>query len=100
MQLCFSCGTVPAEYADGLCASCNLIARKASGQPVFRALCSFCGEVRTLTLQKRDVPLSGGGVVEDLVVGVCDVCERAVSIPQSSVPQVAEAIRKRRSSPP
>ncbi len=64
-----------------------------------KAICSRCGQLRTTTFAERDVPLSSGtGVVRDVLVGVCDVCDEVVSIPQQSVPRVQESVRQARHS--
>lgn len=59
-----------------------------------RALCAFCKALRDTTFQRCTVPLSNGkGEVPDVLVGVCDVCENVVSLPQQSAPQVKEAMK-------
>ncbi len=51
-----------------------------------RAICPQCEQIRSPTFAERDVPLSSGtGMVHDVLVGVCDVCDTVVSVPQQSV---------------
>jgi hypothetical protein len=58
-----------------------------------KAICSHCGQLRPITFAERDVPLSSGkGVVRDVLVGVCKVCDEVVSIPQQSVPRIKESV--------
>jgi hypothetical protein len=62
-----------------------------------KAICSNCEQVRTTTFRERDVPLSSGnGIVRDVLVAVCDHCDRVVSLPQQSVPRVSDTINKAR----
>lgn len=62
-----------------------------------RAICSCCKKQVTTTFRARNVPLSKGkGTVPDVLVGVCDVCDAVVSLPQQSAPKVAETIAKRK----
>ncbi len=58
------------------------------------AVCSFCKQVNSTTFRERDVPLrSGKGIVRDVLVSVCDHCDRVVGIPQQSVPRISESTR-------
>lgn len=64
-----------------------------------KAICSHCEQLRPITFAERDVPLSSRkGVVKDVLVGVCDVCDKVASIPQQSVPRIKESIRYSRHS--
>lgn len=64
-----------------------------------KALCSFCKAVMGTTFQVRTVPHSHGkGKVEGVLAGVCDECDRVVSIPQQSVPRIKEQISTKRHS--
>lgn len=64
-----------------------------------KALCSFCKTVTGTSFQVRTVPLSHGkGKVEGVLAGVCDKCDRVVSIPQQSVPRIKEQISTKRHS--
>jgi hypothetical protein len=59
-----------------------------------RAICPFCEGMRRTSFAERDIPLSSGrGLVRDVLVAVCDTCDRVVAIPQQSVPRVKETIR-------
>lgn len=64
-----------------------------------KAICSFCNRLRSTTFKERDVPLSAGkGIVPNVLVAVCDACDRVVSVPQQSVPRIREAVRFSRHS--
>jgi hypothetical protein len=53
-----------------------------------RALCDRDGLVST-TYRYRDVPFSDGqGQVRDILVGVCDRCDRVLAIPPQSTPAI------------
>ncbi|WP_367346705.1 hypothetical protein [Stenotrophomonas bentonitica] len=57
------------------------------------ALCHRDGRV-TATFVYKDVPFRDGlGVVNDVLVGACDVCGDAIIIPAQSTPKVSEARR-------
>jgi hypothetical protein len=61
---------------------------------VERAVCDKDGLV-TATFRYRDVPFSdGSGLVRDLLVGVCDVCDEVILSPPQSIPAISAA-RKR-----
>ena len=58
---------------------------------VERAVCDIDGVV-TATFRYRDVPFSdGSGVVRNLLVGVCDVCDEVILSPPQAVPVIAAA---------
>jgi len=62
-----------------------------------KAICGKCEQLRATTFRERDVPLSsGGGIVEQVLVAVCDVCDEVVSVPHQSVPRIKETLRKER----
>jgi hypothetical protein len=64
-----------------------------------KALCPFCKQLCTTTFEERDVPLSSGkGLVRDVLVAVCDTCDRVVAIPQQSAPRIKETVRFSRHS--
>lgn len=64
-----------------------------------KAICPFCKQVRTTTFAERDVPLrSGRGSVSDVLVAVCDSCDKVVGIPAQSAPRIAERLRRERHS--
>ncbi|MCC5045590.1 hypothetical protein VDQ16_21680 [Xanthomonas campestris pv. campestris] len=58
------------------------------------ALCHRDGRVMT-TFGYRDVPFrDGNGVVQNVLVGTCDVCGDAILIPAQSTPAIAAARKK------
>ena len=58
---------------------------------VERAVCDVDGVV-TATFRYRDVPFSdGSGVVRDLLVGVCDVCNEVILSPPQSLKAISAA---------
>jgi RNase P subunit RPR2 len=58
------------------------------------AICPHCRQLVASTFRRRDVPLSdGSGLVRDLLVVVCDVCDTVVAIPAQSTSAVKEARR-------
>ena len=60
-----------------------------------KALCQDCGDFVTTTLRRRDVPFNdGSGIVRNLLVHVCDSCDRVVGMPAQSTPAVAEALKQ------
>lgn len=62
-----------------------------------RAICPVCKSVRPTTFREHDVPLaSGKGTVPNVLVAECDVCHSVVSIPQQSVPRIAEVRARER----
>ncbi len=60
-----------------------------------RALCSHCKEVVPTTFKVRDVPFSSGkGQAKDILVAICDSCDKLVSVPQQSAPRIREQRKK------
>lgn len=62
-----------------------------------RAICSHCKKQVTTTFQVRTSSIKDGGAsykVPDILVGVCDVCDSVVSVPQQSFAAVAEVRKK------
>lgn len=60
-----------------------------------RAVCFNCKAVESITYRYRDVPFSDGhGLVENVLVGVCDICENVVATPPQSTPQIQAAREK------
>ncbi len=54
-----------------------------------QAICQFCNQIRPTTFTERDISLSSGkGMVPNVLIAVCDQCDRMVSIPQQSVPRI------------
>jgi hypothetical protein len=62
-----------------------------------KALCDHCQDVVATTFERRDVPFSdGSATARNILVGVCAVCGRTVSIPAQSTPAIA---RSRKEAP-
>lgn len=56
-----------------------------------RALCDRDGLVG-MTYAYRDVPFSDGeGIASEILVGVCDACDRVLAIPPQSTPAIGKA---------
>lgn len=50
-----------------------------------KAVCEDCEGMVSTTFMLRDVPFSDGqGLVEQVLVGVCDKCDSVVSLPHQS----------------
>jgi len=57
------------------------------------AACETCKSFENATFKIRNVPLSdGSGVVNDILVGVCDRCDCVTILPHSEVPLVKKQI--------
>ncbi|VWX32811.1 MULTISPECIES: hypothetical protein [unclassified Limnobacter] len=60
-----------------------------------RAICNHCKDIVSVTFVRRDVPFSDRkGAAQDILVGVCDVCDQVVSIPAQSTPAISESRKK------
>jgi hypothetical protein len=60
-----------------------------------KAICSHCAALVSTSFKRRDVPFSDGkGIVKDILVGVCDRCDRIVSTPAQSTPAIKAAREK------
>lgn len=57
-----------------------------------KAVCEPCNRLRHTTFRLRDLPTSKGKIVRDVLVAVCDQCDRVVAIPHQSIAQLNEAI--------
>ena len=57
------------------------------------ALCETCEGKVEITYQIRNVPLSDGSAIPDVLVGVCDTCDNITTLPHQSVQTVADYIR-------
>lgn len=56
------------------------------------AVCERCGDVCDATYRYRTVRLRETGVdVPNVLVGICDVCDEVVAIPDQSAPRLKEA---------
>lgn len=50
-----------------------------------KAICSFCNKIVSVTYMVRDVSFSdGSGIAKNLLVGVCDCCDKVVLLPSQS----------------
>jgi len=62
-----------------------------------KAVCDTCEKLCDVTFGLRDVALSDGSdVVNNVLVGTCDVCNNVCVLPHQSVPAVSETISKQR----
>ena len=60
-----------------------------------KSICESCESRVKVVYELRDVPFSdGSGVVSDVLVGVCDVCDEVCSLPAQSIPMVKAARAK------
>lgn len=62
-----------------------------------KGICEHCKKLVSTTFKVQDAPIHDGNAtyfVKDVLVGVCDVCNRIVSIPQQSFAAVAEVRKK------
>jgi hypothetical protein len=58
-----------------------------------QALCEKCQSITLSTYHRRTVPINDGtGIVNNLLVGVCDICNSVVTIPHQSVPEIEHQI--------
>ena len=64
-----------------------------------KAICNTCQALTAVTYQLRDVPFSDqGGVVKDVLVGVCDDCDTVAVLPYQSTHKVKQQLAKQRAS--
>lgn len=62
-----------------------------------KVMCESCQSPETATFGLRDVPFSDGhGLVKNVLVGVCDKCDRVAVIPQQSVPAIKKQLDARK----
>lgn len=60
-----------------------------------KAICDDCNKVVRTTYKLCDIPLSSGkAIVSGVLAGVCDECDRAISIPSQSEARVQEVIKE------
>lgn len=63
------------------------------------AICEFCHSLENATFKLRDVPFSdGGGIVKNVLVGVCDTCDQVSVLPHQSMPTVKKQLEVPRKS--
>lgn len=59
-----------------------------------QGICEHCGKGAT-TFKKRNMPVSGCSiVVSNLLIAVCDKCDRSVGIPQSESEQIKQELER------
>ena len=64
-----------------------------------KAACNTCESFRAITFKLRNTAFSdGSGVVKNVLVGVCDVCDSVVVLPHQSTPAVKKQLEKQRKS--
>ena len=57
-----------------------------------KVICNDCSEIVTTTMEYKDLPFDdGSAIAKDILVGTCDKCHRAISIPAQSTPAIAKA---------
>lgn len=57
-----------------------------------KAICEHCKSLVPTTFMYRDVPFDdGSGIVKDILVAVCDICDAVVAIPAQSTPAIRRA---------
>jgi len=62
---------------------------------VHSCMCENCGGITDATFRKRDVPFSdGSGIVEDILVGVCNKCDEVVLFPPQENPKVKATLER------
>ncbi len=60
-----------------------------------KAVCEYCNKIVDTTFVVRDVPFfDGSGIVENILVAVCDNCNEVVAIPAQSTVAINHAINK------
>ena len=64
-----------------------------------KAACNTCESFQDVTFQLRDTPFNdGSGIVKNVLVGVCDVCDSVAVLPHQSTPAVKKQLEKQRKS--
>lgn len=64
-----------------------------------KAMCEECKSIQNATFSLRDVPFSDGvGTVKNVLVGVCNTCDKVILTPQQSAPAIKRQLDKRRKS--
>ena len=55
-------------------------------------ICQDCKSIVSTTFKLRDVPFSDeSGVARNILAGICDQCERVITIPNQSTPAIKKA---------
>jgi len=64
-----------------------------------KALCNSCKSLQNITFKLRDTPFSdGSGIVKNVLVGVCDLCDSVAVLPHQSTPLIKKQLEKQRKS--
>ena len=64
-----------------------------------KAACHQCGRFENITYKLRDVPFSDGqGIVNNVLVGVCDCCNSVAVLPHQSTPLVKHQLQTQKQS--
>ena len=59
------------------------------------AICETCAQMVSMTFRCRDVQFDdGSGIVEGILVGVCDDCDTVVAAPPQSPPAIRKALHQ------
>lgn len=58
-----------------------------------KAICEYCEKIVNVTFKLRNVPLGDKLVINDVVAGVCDNCDRVVSIPSTQTEKIKAALQ-------
>lgn len=62
-----------------------------------KSVCDNCRKLVDTTMKFRNVPFSdGSGQVESILAGVCDSCDRVVSVPHQSTGAIKNAIEEQK----
>lgn len=62
-----------------------------------KAICHSCKGIQDAIFGLRDVPLSdGGGLVKNVLVGICPICDDVILLPHQSTPLVKQHLDTRR----
>ncbi|MGB0833255.1 MAG: hypothetical protein ACPGR2_01915 [Psychrobium sp.] len=60
-----------------------------------QAICKDCSSLSNITYRVRNVPFSdGSGIVKNILVGVCNCCDRVISVPHQSTPEIKKEFEK------
>jgi hypothetical protein len=61
-----------------------------------KAACEICKCFQNSTFKLRNVALSDGGIVHNILVGVCDKCDNVNILPHQSTPLIKNHLESRR----
>ncbi len=60
-----------------------------------RAICSKCEDIKTITYFYRDYTLKSGKKIPNVLQGICQNCDTAITIPAQSAPKIQQAIQEK-----